>query len=164
MQTVYLESIKQHYYKKELEKKLQTASKYFPELEKTKVYIGILPKKANPYYDGIAMANCENNVVLFKVDVKPTNVTVFHELTHLALHKNARKPKSENYCSVSAMARMPPELVDEQQIPYIGLTGVPARAIPGLCKQAIKYREKGNHHYIKYLKQQAEKLARKKRS
>ncbi len=152
---VYLRSIEKHPYKDELKRKLEQALQYFPELSGEEIYVGILPEKdpADGKADGF------NRIVKFSVDRPPTFVTVFHELMHLAIHKrkeNGEKlPETEEFCSIAAMARMPPEFVDEDWIPYIGRFKISRESIPELCRSALEYRRR-HRNYIQFLRKRLE--------
>ena len=61
---------------------------------------------------------------------------------------------SEEFCSIFAMSRMPPELIDENRIPYLGIPKIPIEYVPVLCKKALEYREK-HRDYIRWLGEKA---------
>lgn len=152
-EVVFLRSVDRHLFKEELSQKVKEAVKYFPELENETIYVGILDNK--DYADG--RADSVNRIIKFRIDVKPTYVTIFHELMHVAIrimHERGEKVPlhSEEFCSISAMARMPPELIDEDSIPYIGTPKVPKHLIPRICGEALEYRK---HHrdYIQKCKE-----------
>jgi len=150
VKVIYLKSVEKHPYKDELKRKLEQALQYFPELDDEEIYIGILSEKdpAAGKADGI------NRIVKFAVDRPPTFVTIFHELMHLTIHKrkeNGEKlPGTEEFCSIAAMARMPPELIDEDRIPYVGCFRS-RESVPELCRSALEYR-KIRRNYIQFLR------------
>jgi len=147
---VFLESCRFHRYEAELKRMVRHAVKYFPELADETIYVGVLEKCTE-----IGKASSINRLIMFRVDVKPTYTAIFHELMHIAtrvLHeKGHRVPyTSEEYCSIAAMARMPPSMVDSDTIPYIGKARIPRHLIPKVCQQALEYR-KHHRNYIQYL-------------
>ena len=147
-EVVFLKSVDKHKFKEELIKKVKEAVKYFPELENETIYVGILDSKD----DADGRADSVNRIIKFRIDVKPTYVTIFHELMHVVIrimHEKGEKVPltSEKFCSISAMARMPPELIDEEVIPYIGTPKVPKHLIPEICRRALEYR-KHHRNYI----------------
>ena len=157
VRVVFLESVKRfpRFYRR-LREMVSVALKYFPELENETVYVGV-----DKYHDG--RADSLNNIVFFNPK-KLTYVTIFHELMHLAVtvlrRKGVKVPDTEEYVSIAAMARMPPELVDENSIPYIAYN-IPSEVknkIPELCRQALEYR-KQRRDYIKFLRRKIEDLS-----
>lgn len=118
---------------------------YYPEL--SAVYVGVSNSKRNHK----ACADVDNNLIRFRVDLKPTYVTIFHELMHLVQHSDG-SPKTEEFCSIYAMSRMPVDLVDTKEIPYIGTYKFSKKEAIALCKDAVKYREKGHRAYIAKLR------------
>ena len=138
-----MKSIHLHRYIDKLKLMIPIALKYFPELDT--VYVGVSNIRCNHK----ACADTDNFLVRFRVDLMPTFVTIFHELMHLVQH-STDAPKTEEYCSIYAMARMPEEFVDDS-IPYIG--GDPVRfKLAELCRETVKYRESGKRDYIMYLR------------
>ncbi len=151
-EVVLLKSMDRHVDRNSVKQRVETALRYFPELQDETIYIGIL--RENDYVDG--KVNSLNRILLFRPSKVPTYVTVFHELMHLAIAKvneNGEKlPKTEEFCSISAMARMPPEFVDEKSIPYVGRpVSVSLIDVPELCKMALQYRKR-RRDYIRWLR------------
>ena len=123
---------------------------YFPEI--SHVYVGIT--NGNHH---VACADQANNLVSFSPERRPTYVTIFHELMHLVQYHAPDMPsKSEEFCSIYAMARMPEHLVDKPEIPYIVADFPYSGLLPGLCRKATRYRAKGNRDYVRYLKRKLE--------
>ena len=151
VKVVFLESVYRYPRLYELVRHMvDIALRYFPELENEVIYVGL-----DRYHDG--RADTLNNIVFFNPEKPPSFVTVFHELMHLAVavlrRKGVRVPKSEQYVSIAAIARMPPELFDEKCIPYV-IDEIPEnleRKIPELCRMALEYR-KHRRDYVKFLK------------
>lgn len=140
---VYLKSVNEHAYSDVLKERVPIALEYFPELDV--VYVGIIRKDSNN--KGNAMP--ENSLINFRVNLIPSFVTIFHELMHIVAFKN-NLPKTEEFCSVYAMARMPFGLVD-YSIPYIG-GDVDKEKQAEVCREAVKYREKGHKNYLEYVR------------
>ena len=154
MKVVYLRSVELFYFfKEELKEKISVALKYFPELKYETIYVGVITDNS---VDG--RADDVNRIIKFRVNVPPSYVTVFHELAHLAIRwlseQGVKLPKTEEFCSIFAMARMPPELIDINKIPYIGEPRIPKEQIPILCRKALEYRKK-HRNYIQWLRKQA---------
>jgi len=154
VRVVYLKSFWLRYpFKLELSRKLEVALKYFPELEDETIYVGALPEKAI----ADAVAEPMDMIIRFNPRVKPTYVTIFHELAHLAIFKRVelgeKLPRwSEKYTSIFAMSRIPPELIDEERIPAV--TNFPKHKkhlIPELCRKALEYRERHKRDYVRFL-------------
>ena len=140
---IWLKSVDKHKFLSMLESMIPISLKYFPELDH--VYVGISGIRCNHK----ACADTDNFLVRFRVDLMPTFVTIFHELMHLVQH-SIDAPKTEEYCSIYAMARMPEKFVDDT-IPYIG--GNPLKfKLSELCRDAVRYRESGKRDYIMYLR------------
>ena len=153
-EVVLLRSMDRHIEKDTVRLMVEMALKHFPELEDETIYVGILREKDEA--DG--RANTHNRIIMFPTDKVPTFVTVFHELMHLAIEKvnenGGKLPRTEEFCSIAAMARMPPELVDEDAIPYIGAPKIPipTNLYPELCRRALEYR-KHRRDYVRWLRE-----------
>lgn len=139
---IYLESFKKHQFQEDVVKKLNVVLPFFLELDI--VYIGITNDKSC-----FAQADVANNLVKFRADIPLKYVTTFHELMHLVAWQNDKTPKTEEYCSVYAMARMRWDLVDDE-IPYIYHGDRELWQIPGICRLVVKYRESGHRDYLKF--------------
>lgn len=147
MNLFYLESAEKLVFYKGLKRRLETAINYFPELDDNMVYVG----ECHPSKHG--QADYINNMIMVTAKNIPGYATIFHELMHLVQHKVEGIPGTEEACSIFAMARMPPELVENCVIPYVhGLeNGFDKKLIPKLCIEALEYRAEGHRDYIKYL-------------
>lgn len=155
---IYLPSAKKLKYFEDLKAKLERAIKYFPEIEEVRVK-GL---SQNVHWC-IACCNIARNTIGFE-DRKHRNVTIFHELMHVVQGLSNEVPYGERACSVFAVARMPPEIV-EGVIPYITTSEhiYPVEKYPELCRQAIRARKKGHRNYIVYLEKRmkGEKIVRR---
>jgi len=151
---VLLKSMDRHIEKDTVRLRIEMALKHFPELQDETIYVGILREND----DAEGRANTHNRIIMFRPDKVPTFVTVFHELMHLAIEKvnenGGKLPKTEEFCSIAAMARMPPELVDEDAIPYIGVPKIPIpmSLYPELCRNALEYRKR-RRDYVRWLRE-----------
>lgn len=156
-EVILLKSMDKHIEKDTVKLRVEMSLKYFPELNDETIYIGVLK---DDEVDG--RADPINRIILFKPDKIPSFVTIFHELMHLAIEKmnenGENLPKTEEFCSIAAMARMPPDLVDEDRIPYIGIsTSIPTNLYPELCKRALEYRKR-KRDYIRWLRRRIEDI------
>lgn len=135
-----------------LKMRLGTALEHFPALGGQTVTVACRREpdreehtRWNPY----ASADPVNRLIRVPTHDRTSNVTLFHELGHLAIHIEAERGQdhpttSEEYCSLYSIARQPPELIDEDRIPYFGEPKVHRSKWPGIAEEAIEYRE--NHH------------------
>lgn len=135
----------------DLARRLTRALNDFPVLAGKTVTVG----RDKPGLDRNAAALAWSNVIVVPDDTYVSNVTLYHELAHLAIfwrnhQEDENHPRtSEEYCSIFACAQMPPDRVDEARVPYLGETAVDAEEIPALCQRALEYRE-DNHDYIQH--------------
>ena len=150
LDTVYVSYLK----KIGLIDKIKKALDYFPELTCRTVYVGILMREREAAF---ACVDTDNQILKFNVDllenaenVEGWNVCIFHELMHI-VQRIRDLPKTEEYCSIHAMARMPNHLVDCDYISYISDNGN-REYNADLCRKAVGYRESGGRGYIKYVK------------
>lgn len=127
-----------------VKRKIMQSLPYFPELANYTIYIGIIDNSYKAY--GLAMP-C-NNMLFLSESEEPKFVTIFHELSHIVI-KKYKLPKTEIFCCIYGMARMPDKFVD-MKIPKINVYRKYANR---LCKKAIEYREKGNRDYVRYLRE-----------
>lgn len=145
-------------YFEDLRAKLERAIKYFPEIKEVK--IGGLSQNVDWC---IACCYIEEKIIRFK-DRKHRNVTIFHELMYIVQGLSNEIPCGERACSIFAVARMPPGLV-EGVIPYIDTSNriCHKKKFPELCCQAIQARKKGYQNYIVYLEKvmKGEKVLRR---
>jgi len=127
----------------------------FPELAHEVVTVARLDPDFEPD-DVNGKAGMSNRLVYLPAEERSFMMTVYHELAHLAIHIRDTEghevpTTSEEYCSIFAVARMPPDLIERDYISYIGETTIPQEEQPDICQRALEYRaENGaNSHYIK---------------
>lgn len=119
----------------------------FPELSGTTVTVA----RDNPTDDRSAGAWPWSGIIFIPEDSRVSNVTIYHELGHLAIQTRIEDgedlPKtSEEFCSIFSMARMPTGRVDESVVPYLGQSEVSKGLHPKICETALKYREKRRNY------------------
>lgn len=148
-----------------MEARLEMALDRFPELEGETVTVGRLkPSKEYTLGDPIAVADPYNRMVYFDVDEAPTNLTIYHELAHLAVRARIDQgdtgdvglpPSSEPFTSIYSVAKMPADAIDRDFISYLGEPTVPRGVWPETCRRALAYRaERGkNSHYVQKAKE-----------
>lgn len=129
--------------------KMSRALEDFPELAGKTVTVG----RTDPDDDVGGRAWFYNLLVNIPPEELTTFMTVYHELAHLAIHVRDERGEdiphtSEEFCSIFAVARMPPRLIDERRISYLGEPSAPMEEWPEICRRALAYRE-DNHDYIK---------------
>lgn len=138
-----LESVKQ---------RLPVALKDFPALAHETVNVGVIYENAGAK----AQAFGYNRLICLPPDEPTTNVTLWHELGHVAIRVRYENDEdvaktSETFCSIFSVARMPPEAIDEDRIPYLGEPSVPREEWPDICRRALEYRE-NNRDYVQQCK------------
>jgi hypothetical protein len=136
-----------------LRRRYTRALPQYPELAGQTVTIGRL----DPDDEKAGRAWFYNFLNNYPVDEPPTLMVVYHELAHLAIHVRHERGEdvpitSEPFCSIVAVARMPPEHIYENGIAYLGRPSAPATEWPDICRRALEYREE-NHDYIKQCKE-----------
>lgn len=136
-----------------VKKRLPIALRDFPALAHETVNVGVLYENA----DAQAQAFGYNRLICLPPDEPTTNVTLWHELGHVAIRVRYENGEdvaktSEEYCSIYSVARMPPEVIDENRIPYLGEPSVPRKEWPDICRRALEYRE-DHHDYIQQCKE-----------
>lgn len=135
--------------------RLPVALRDFPVLAHGTINVGVLYEQSNAF----AQAFGHNRLICLPPDEQTTNVTLWHELGHVAIRvryergENVSKT-SEEFCSIFAVARMPPEAIDETYVPYLGEPDVSSEEWPEICRRALAYREERgvNSHYIQKCK------------
>jgi hypothetical protein len=135
-----------------IKKRLPVALQDFPALAHETVNVGILYENA----DAQAKAFGYNRLICLPPDEHTTNVTLWHELGHVAIRVRYEDgmdvaKTSEEFCSIYSVARMSPETIDEGRIPYLGQPTVSQENWPHICQRALEYRE-DNHDYIQQCK------------
>jgi hypothetical protein len=133
----------------DLVRRLRTARTDFPALADETVTLA----RDDPAKDRNAASWAWGRLIFVPDDRRLSNVTLYHELGHLAIRVRVERGEdlpqtSERFCSIFAMARMPSDRVDEDRIPYLGAGEVSRGLYPRICRAALGYREH-NHDYIK---------------
>jgi len=136
-----------------IRERLPTALRDFPALSGETVNVGLLYENANAQ----AQAFGYNRLLCLPPNEPTTNVTLWHELGHVAIRVRYENDEdvaktSEEFCSIYSVARMPARMIDEKRIPYLGDPSVPQEAWPNICEQALRYRE-NNRNYIQQCKE-----------
>ena len=136
-----------------VKRRLPTALRDFPALSGETVNVGVLYENA----DAEAQAFGYNRLICLPPDTHVSNVTLWHELGHVAIrirHENGEDvaKTSEEYCSIYSVARMDPSMIDETRVPYLGKPSVPTSEYPEICRRALEYREE-NRNYIQQCKE-----------
>ncbi|QLH82473.1 hypothetical protein [Halosimplex pelagicum] len=140
--------------REDVRNRVARAMEDFPELAHEVVTVVRLDPDFEPD-DVNGRAGMSNRLVYLPAEERSWMMTVYHELAHLAIHIRDTKgddvpPTSEEYCSIFAVARMPPELIERNYISYLGEPGPPQEEWPEICRRALAYREENgaNSHYI----------------
>lgn len=142
---------------RDLGKRVSEATRAFPELADQTITIARVKPNKEYWNDPIAVADPYNRIVYFQSDQYTSNMTIYHELGHLAIRvgneNGADYPlTSEPFCSIFSVSRMPPKAVDEQRIPYLGKSPKGTEQFPAICRRALEYRE-NNRNYIQQCKE-----------
>lgn len=136
-----------------IKERLPVALKYFPALAHETINVGILYEGT----DAQGKAFGYNRLICLPPDQPTTNVTLWHELGHVAIRVRYENGEdvaktSEEFCSIYSVARMPAEAIDENRLPYLGEPSVPPEDWPDICERALEYR-KDNRDYIQQCKE-----------
>jgi hypothetical protein len=136
-----------------IRERMPVALRWFPALAHETVNVGILYEQA----DANAQAFGYQRTICLPPEEHTTNVTLWHELGHVAIRVRYEDGEdvprtSEEFCSIFAVARMPPEAIDEDRIPYLGEPDAPPEEWPDICQRALEYRE-DHHQYIQQCKE-----------
>jgi len=152
--------------RKELAERLDRLHRYFREI-RTSMKIGI-----SRSYDGLAFQSDDGHVKLM-LGVRrlrsgrwklPTYYTVAHELMHLVQFNSKDLPGGERACDIHALARLPPEFIDESPT-YLVVprgrrgrwTAADARMAHELALEALRRREQGLRRYASWWEQEFER-------
>lgn len=152
--------------RRDLAKRLDGLHRYFREV-RSSVKVGI-----SRSYDGLAFQSDDGHVQLM-LGVKrqrdggwrlPTHYTVAHELMHLVQFKSKDIPSGERACDVYALARIPPELIDESPT-YLVVprgrrgrwTATDAEMAHDLAVEALQKRAQGLRRYASWWEQEFER-------
>lgn len=132
--------------------RMPVALRDFDALAGETINVGILYENA----DAAAQAFGYNRLLCLPPETYTTNITLWHELGHVAIRVRHERGEdvsktSEEYCSIFSVARMPPDTIDEDRVPYLGEPDVDRAEWPRICREALAYREERgpNSHYIK---------------
>lgn len=130
--------------------RLPIALKDFPALAHETLNVGMLYENDN----AAARAFGYNRLICLPPDSHTSNVTLWHELGHVAIrvrYENGEDvPRtSEEFCSIYSVARMSPDTIDEDRIPYLGKPAAPTEEWPGICRRALEYREEKQNYIQK---------------
>lgn len=139
--------------------RLAQALDHFPALAGQTVTVACRwdPEGDHSRFNPYAQADPVNRLIRIPTHERCSNVTIFHELGHLAIEIEAKRgadhpTSSEEFCSLFSIARQPAELIDEPRIPYLGHPDPPKEKWPHICQKALDYREH-HHAYIKQARQ-----------
>jgi len=144
----------------DLKSRLAAALDHFPALAGQTVTVACRhnpDREKHSRWNPYASADPVNRLIRVPTHERTTNVTLFHELAHLAIEIEGERGQdvptsSEEFCSLYAIARQPPALIDKVRIPYLGHPDQPKEEWPRLARKALEYRE--NHHaYIQKARQ-----------
>jgi hypothetical protein len=136
-----------------IKERLPIALRDFPALAHETVNVGVLYENA----DAKGKAFGYNRLLCLPPDENTTNITLWHELGHVAIRVRYENNEdvaktSEEFCSIYSVARMPHEVIDEGRIPYLGEPSVPRKEWPEICQRALEYRQ-DNRDYIQQCKE-----------
>jgi hypothetical protein len=151
---------------RDLARRLDGFHKYFPEI-RTSMKIGI-----SRSYDGLAFQSDDGHVQLM-LGVRrlrnggwrlPTHYTIAHELMHLVQFNSKDIPSGERACDVYALARLPPEFIDESPT-YLVVprgrrgkwTATDARMAHELAVEALQRRARGVRRYASWWEEEFER-------
>lgn len=136
-----------------IKRRLPVALQDFPALSNETVNVGVLHENA----DAKAKAFGYNRLICLPAKKQTSNITLWHELGHVAIRVRYESgadvsKTSEEFCSIYSVARMRPESIDQDRIPYLGEPSCPRGDWPDICQRALEYRR--NHRdYIQQCKE-----------
>lgn len=156
--------------RRDLTARLERLHGYFREI-RPRIRIGITRS-----YDGLAFQSDDGDVKLM-LGVKrrrdggwrlPTYYTVGHEFMHLVQFNSRDIPGGERACDVYALARLPPEYIDESPT-YLVVprgrrgrwTARDARMAHELAEEALRRRKDGLRRYASWWEDEFERRVRK---
>jgi hypothetical protein len=136
---------------------LRKVCQLFPELSTETVYVGVTHGEISYHGEPFAMADPYNMMIFVQADNFREYQVLFHELEHLVIEQEDSNGKdvpvtSEEYCSIRAVARMPPDMVYRDDIAYLGEPDAPKEEWPDICQRALEYREE-KRNYIQKCKE-----------
>lgn len=143
----------------ELRSRLETLQAFFPEI-RSQMKIGLTRS-----LDGLAFQS-DSGFVKLMLDVRrtrkgtwkyPTYWTLAHELMHLAQFNSHGIPGGERACDIHALARLPPEFIDDSPSYLVVPRGLRTRWLPRdarmaheLAVEALELRRKGLRRYASW--------------
>lgn len=132
----------------DLKRRVSTSLNLFPELDGRVVTVGWLPESE----DAFARADWRNDQILLPTHDHCPTMTICHELAHLAIHIHKQRGDdvpvtSEEFCSIFAVARLREDMIDTDDIAYLGEPDVPRGEWSRICRRALAYRQH-SHNYI----------------
>lgn len=143
----------------ELTRRLDRLHPYYPEMT-PRVTVGL-----TRFYDGLAFQSNSGKVRLW-VNVYrsrkdgwkyPTYWTLAHEMMHLAQFNEDSIPSGERACDVYAMARIPPELIDDSPSYVVIVPRIRdewgarhQKLAHDLAKEALERRSNGLRNYASW--------------
>jgi len=146
--------------------RLEKLRRYFPEM-KAQMKIGITRT-----YDGLAFQSDSGEVKLM-VDMHkgrnglwkfPTYWTLAHEMMHLAQFNTNHIPGGERACDVYALARLPPEMIDDSPSYLVvpprirrGWNRRYAKMAHDLALESLRRRKAGLRKYASWWEQEFER-------
>ena len=140
-----------------LRRQLRRTLPRFDALAGTTVTVARMPPSKDTLREPHALAQPWNRIVQFQPAETPSNMTLFHELAHLAIFEKEQAghdlPRySEEFCSLYALVRMKPGEIFAERIPYFGEVEAPIDEWPEIAEAALEYRaERGyNSHYVQH--------------
>lgn len=136
-------------------RRIQAALKAFPALEGHTVTVGRIPPSVEMRRDPVARAHPYNHLIELPIGEPPTNMTLFHEIAHLAIYQRYEDGEglprtSEEFTSLYALRRMQPGQIYDDRIPYFGEVDAPKDEWPTIADRALDYRDENgaNSHYL----------------
>jgi len=154
----------------ELASRLERLHPFFPEM-RSRMKIGITRS-----FDGLAFQS-ESGFVKLMLEVRrtrkgtwkyPTYWTLSHELMHLAQFNAHGIPSGERACDIFALARLPPEFIDESPTYLVVPRGrrtrwlqKDARMAHDLAVEALRLRRKGLRRYASWWEAEFETRTRR---
>lgn len=157
----------------ELASRLDRLHPFFPEMKRN-MKIGITRS-----YDGLAWQS-DSGFVKLMLEVRktrmgawkyPTYWTIAHELMHLAQFNSHGIPGGERACDIFALARLPPEFIDDSPSYLVVPRGLRSKWLPRhanmaheLAVEALEMRGKGLRRYASWWETEFEKRMSRKGS
>ena len=145
--------------RRELASRLDRLHPFFPEM-KSRMKIGITRS-----YDGLAFQS-DSGYVKLMLEVRrtrkrtwkyPTYWTLAHEFMHLAQFNSSGIPAGERACDIFALARLPPEFIDDSPSYLVVPRGLRTKWLPkdarmahDLAVEALEMRRKGLRRYASW--------------